>query len=175
MKRGVTKEALGREAFLERCWEWKELYHERITGQQQRLGLSCDWKRQRFTMDEGLSRAVLRVFKDLYEEGLIYRGERMINWCPSCLTSISDIEVEHEEKDAFLYTIRYPFADGEGSIAIATTRPETMLADTAVAVHPDDEQRRTSRRSHGASSAYRSRLYRLLPILTSILNSGPDT
>lgn len=138
---GVTKEALGREAFLERCWEWKELYHDRITGQQQRLGLSCDWKRQRFTMDEGLSRAVLRVFKDLYEEGLIYRGERMINWCPSCLTSISDIEVEHEEKDAFLYTIRYPFADGEGSIAIATTRPETMLADTAVAVHPDDEQR----------------------------------
>ncbi len=138
---GITKEELGREAFLERCWEWKDYYHNRITGQQQRLGLSCDWNRQRFTMDKGLSKAVLRVFKDLYEEGLIYRGERMINWCPSCLTSISDIEVEHEEKDASLYTIRYPFADGKGAIAIATTRPETMLADTAVAVHPDDEQR----------------------------------
>lgn len=140
-KEGLTKEELGREKFLDYCWTWKEVYHDRITGQQQRLGLSCDWKRQRFTMDEGLSRAVTRVFKDLYDEGLIYRGERMINWCPSCLTSISDIEVEHEEKDASLYTITYPFADGDGAIAVATTRPETMLGDTAVAIHPDDEQR----------------------------------
>ena len=140
-KEGLTKEELGREKFLEYCWSWKDIYYARITGQQKRLGLSCDWSRQRFTMDEGLSRAVLRVFKDLYDEGLIYRGERMINWCPSCLTSISDIEVEHEEKEASLYTVRYPFADGDGAIEIATTRPETMLGDTAVAVHPDDEGR----------------------------------
>ncbi len=139
-KEGTTKEEMGREAFLERCWEWKEIYNDRITGQQQRLGLSCDWSRQRFTMDEGLSRAVTRVFKNLYDEDLIYRGKRMINWCPVCSTSISDIEVEHEEKDGSFYTIRYPFSDGEGSIEIATTRPETMLADTAVAVHPDDER-----------------------------------
>ncbi|HNZ62833.1 MAG TPA: class I tRNA ligase family protein, partial [Bacillota bacterium] len=139
-KEGRSKEEMGREAFLKRCWEWKDLYNSRITGQQQRLGLSCDWDRQRFTMDEGLSRAVTRVFKDLYDADLIYRGERMINWCPVCATSISDIEVEHEDKDGSFYTIRYPFSDGEGSIEIATTRPETMLADTAVAVHPDDER-----------------------------------
>ncbi|NLA71482.1 MAG: valine--tRNA ligase [Clostridiaceae bacterium] len=137
---GLSKEEIGREAFLERAWRWKNDYNDRIIAQQQRLGLSCDWQRQRFTMDEGLSRAVTRVFVDLFREGLIYRGERMINWCPSCATSISDIEVEHEEREGNFYTIRYPFAEGEGFVEIATTRPETMLADTAVAVHPDDER-----------------------------------
>ncbi|MDY0120166.1 MAG: valine--tRNA ligase, partial [Clostridia bacterium] len=135
---GISKDAAGRDGFLERAWRWKDEYNNRIVAQQQRFGLSCDWERHRFTMDEGLSRAVTRVFVDLYRENLIYRGERMINWCPSCATSISDIEVEHEERDGRFYTIRYPFADGEGGIEIATTRPETMLADTAVAVHPDD-------------------------------------
>ena len=135
---GLSKEAVGRQGFLERAWSWKDEYNERIIGQQQRLGLSCDWQRHRFTMDEGLTRAVVRVFVNLYKEGLIYRGKRMINWCPTCGTSISDIEVEHEEREGNFYTIRYPFADGPGGIEIATTRPETMLADTAVAVHPED-------------------------------------
>ncbi len=135
---GLSKESVGREGFLERAWLWKDEYNQRIIEQQQRFGLSCDWKRHRFTMDEGLSKAVAQVFVNLYREGLIYRGERMINWCPSCLTSISDIEVEHEEREGRFYTIRYPFEEGEGGIEIATTRPETMLADTAVAVHPDD-------------------------------------
>lgn len=135
---GLSKEAVGREGFLERAWLWKDEYNQRIIEQQQRFGLSCDWKRHRFTMDEGLSKAVSQVFVNLYREGLIYRGERMINWCPSCATSISDIEVEHEEREGRFYTIRYPFTEGEGGIEIATTRPETMLADTAVAVHPDD-------------------------------------
>ncbi|HZK28623.1 MAG TPA: valine--tRNA ligase, partial [Clostridia bacterium] len=140
---GLTKEEVGREAFLERAWLWKKEYNDRIIEQQQRLGLSCDWQRHRFTMDEGLSRAVTRVFVDLFREGLIYRGERMINWCPTCVTSLSDIEVEHEEKEGNFYTIRYPFADGEGYVEIATTRPETMLADTAVAVHPDDKRNKS--------------------------------
>lgn len=135
---GLSKEEVGREGFLKRAWLWKDEYNNRIIEQQQRFGLSCDWKRHRFTMDEGLTRAVVRVFVNLYHEGLIYRGERMINWCPVCATSISDIEVEHEERESFFYTIHYPFAQGEGGIEIATTRPETMLADTAVAVHPDD-------------------------------------
>lgn len=138
---GLSKDVAGREGFLERAWRWKDEYSDRIVGQQKRLGLSCDWSRHRFTMDEGLSRAVVRVFVNLYREGLIYRGERMINWCPSCLTSISDIEVEHEEMDGFFYTIRYPFAKGEGGIEIATTRPETLLADTAVAFHPEDGEK----------------------------------
>ena len=138
---GVSKEDVGRQGFLERAWRWKDAYNARIIEQQQRMGLSCDWKRHRFTMDEGLSRAVTRVFVNLYREGLIYRGERMINWCPVCATSISDIEVEHEDREGHFYTIHYPFAEGQGGIEIATTRPETMLADTAVAVHPDDARR----------------------------------
>ena len=135
---GLSKEHLGREGFLKRTWEWKDQYNNRIIEQQKRLGISCDWDRHRFTLDEGLSKAVVEVFVRLYEKGLIYRGVRMINWCPGCLTSISDIEVEHEEHDGALYYIRYPFADGEGGITIATTRPETMLADTAVAINPQD-------------------------------------
>ncbi|MDD4540569.1 MAG: valine--tRNA ligase [Eubacteriales bacterium] len=137
---GLSKEELGREGFLKRTWEWKDKYNNRIIEQQKRLGISCDWERHRFTLDEGLSKAVVEVFVSLYEKGLIYRGERMINWCPGCLTSISDIEVEHEEREGALYYIRYPFAEGEGGISIATTRPETMLADTAVAVNPEDER-----------------------------------
>ncbi len=135
---GVSKEELGREGFLERAWEWKERYGNRIILQLQRMGSSCDWDRTRFTMDEGLSEAVTEVFIKLYEKGLIYRGERLINWCPDCKTSISDIEVIYEEQQSSLWHIRYPLTDGSGYLVVATTRPETMLGDTAVAVHPDD-------------------------------------
>ena len=137
---GLTKDDIGREAFLERAWQWNETYGGRITEQLKKLGFSCDWERQRFTMDEGCNRAVNRVFRDLYEKGLIYRGERIINWCPHCLTSISDAEVEYEEKDGHFWHLRYPLADGSGALCLATTRPETMLGDTAVAVHPGDER-----------------------------------
>ncbi len=135
---GVTKEDLGRAGFLERAWDWKHVYGGRIIEQLKRLGSSCDWSRERFTMDEGLSEAVQEVFIRLYEDGLIYRGERIINWCPTCLTSISDAEVDYEEKNGSFYHIRYPLADGSGSLTLATTRPETLLGDTAVAVHPED-------------------------------------
>ncbi|MFR2465229.1 valine--tRNA ligase [Bianquea renquensis] len=135
---GLTKEDLGREGFLERAWKWKEEYGGRIIKQLKKLGSSCDWERERFTMDEGLSRAVLEVFIRLYEKGLIYKGSRIINWCPECQTSISDAEVEHEEQQGHFWHIRYPYADGSGYIEVATTRPETMLGDTAVAVHPED-------------------------------------
>ena len=137
---GVTKDDLGRERFLERAWEWKETYGNRITQQLKKLGSSCDWARERFTLDEGCSKAVNEVFCRLYEKGLIYRGERIINWCPHCLTSISDAEVEYDEKDGSFWHLRYPLTDGSGFLALATTRPETMLGDTAVAVHPDDER-----------------------------------
>ncbi len=137
---GISKEDIGREGFLERAWEWKRQYGGRIVEQLKKLGSSCDWKRERFTMDEGLSKAVLEVFVRLYEKGLIYRGERIINWCPCCGTSISDAEVEYEEKDGSFWHIRYPVKDSDEFIEVATTRPETMLGDTAVAVHPDDER-----------------------------------
>ncbi|MFV0399396.1 MAG: valine--tRNA ligase [Oscillospiraceae bacterium] len=137
---GLTKDDIGREAFLERAWQWRETYGNRITSQLRRLGSSCDWERERFTMDESSSRAVVEAFNRLYEKGLIYRGERIINWCPDCLTSISDAEVEHEEQDGHFWHIRYPITDGSGYVEIATTRPETLLGDTAVAVHPDDER-----------------------------------
>ena len=137
---GITKEAIGREAFLERAWQWKEEYGGRIVAQLKKLGSSCDWVRERFTLDEGCNKAVTEVFLRLYEKGLIYRGERIINWCPTCLTSISDAEVEYEEQDGHFWHIRYPLTDGSGFIEIATTRPETLLGDTAVAVHPDDER-----------------------------------
>ena len=141
-KEGLTKEGIGREEFLKRAWVWKETYGNRIVSQLKKMGSSCDWERERFTMDEGCSKAVREVFVRLYEKGLIYRGERMINWCPHCLTSISDAEVEHEEKDAAFYHLRYPLADGSGDLELATTRPETLLGDTAVAVHPEDERYR---------------------------------
>lgn len=137
-KEGKTKEGIGREAFLERAWKWKEEYGDRIINQLKKLGSSCDWTRQRFTLDEGCSQAVRKVFVDLYNQGLIYRGERMIHWCPQCKTSLSDAEVEYQEEDGFLWHIRYPFEDQSGYIQIATTRPETILGDTAVAVHPED-------------------------------------
>jgi valyl-tRNA synthetase len=135
---GLSRHELGREAFLEKVWTWREKYGGIIINQLKRLGASCDWDRERFTMDEGLSRAVRHVFVRLYEEGLIYRGKRMINWCPRCMTALANIEVEGEEVDSRLYHIRYPLANGKGALVVATTRPETMLGDTAVAVHPED-------------------------------------
>lgn len=137
---GKSRHDLGRDAFIERVWEWKNLYGDAITKQIRAIGSSCDWSRERFTMDRGLSDAVREVFVQLYEKGLIYRGNRIINWCPRCATALSDIEVEHEEEAGILYHVRYPLADGTGGVVIATTRPETMFADVAVAVHPDDER-----------------------------------
>ena len=140
---GTTREALGREEFLKRVWQWKEKSGGTIISQLKRLGASCDWERERFTMDEGLSEAVREVFVRLHADGLLYRGERLINWCPRCLTALSDIEVEHEEITGKLYTIRYALADDPAQVLlVATTRPETLLGDTAVAVHPEDERYR---------------------------------
>ena len=137
---GITKEDIGREAFLERAWKWKEQYGGRIIQQLKKMGSSCDWDRERFTLDEGCNKAVLEVFCRLYEKGLIYRGERIINWCPHCLTSISDAEVEYEDQAGHFWHLRYPFKDGSGYLELATTRPETLLGDTAVAVNPNDER-----------------------------------
>ena len=139
-KEGVTKDDIGRDGFLERAWAWKKQYGGRIVEQLKKMGSSCDWDRERFTMDEGCNKAVREVFVNLYNKGLIYRGERIINWCPHCLTSISDAEVEYEERDGHFWHIRYPLSDGSGYVELATTRPETMLGDTGVAVHPDDER-----------------------------------
>ena len=137
-KEGLKKEDLGREKFLERAWNWKKQYGGRIVEQLKKLGASCDWSRERFTLDEGCSKAVKEVFIRYYEEGLIYRGERIINWCPKCLTSISDAEVEYEDQAGHFWHLRYPFKDGSGFLELATTRPETLLGDTAVAVNPND-------------------------------------
>ena len=137
---GLTKEDLGREKFLERAWEWKRKYGGRIIEQLKKLGSSCDWDRERFTLDEGCSKAVKEVFVNLYNKGLIYQGERIINWCPHCMTSISDAEVEYEEQAGHFWHLRYPLTDGSGEVILATTRPETMLGDTAVAVNPKDER-----------------------------------
>ena len=139
-KEGIFKEDIGREKFLERAWAWKEQYGGRIVEQLKKMGSSCDWSRERFTMDEGCSDAVKEVFVKYYNQGLIYRGERIINWCPHCLTSISNAEVEYEEQPGHFWHIRYPFEDGSGYINLATTRPETLLGDTAVAVNPKDER-----------------------------------
>ncbi|MBQ6061877.1 MAG: valine--tRNA ligase [Clostridia bacterium] len=139
-KEGLTKEGIGREAFLERAWNWKREYGGRIVHQQRKMGVSCDWTRERFTMDEGCSRAVREVFVRLYEKGLIYRGNRMINWCPACQSAISDAEVVYKDVASHLWHIRYPGADGSEGVVVATTRPETMLGDTGVAVNPSDER-----------------------------------
>ncbi len=139
-KEGITKEDIGRDGFLTRAWEWKRQYGGRIIEQLKKLGSSCDWDRERFTLDEGCNKAVREVFVNLYEKGLIYRGERIINWCPHCKTSISDAEVEYEEQAGHFWHLRYPFADGSGYLELATTRPETLLGDTAVAVNPNDER-----------------------------------
>ena len=137
---GIDKNELGREGFLKRTWEWREEYGRTIVEQLKKIGSSCDWDRERFTMDEGCSEAVLEVFTRLYEKGYIYKGSRIINWCPVCQTSISDAEVEHEEQAGHFWHINYPIADGSGYVEIATTRPETLLGDTAVAVNPDDDR-----------------------------------
>ena len=139
-KEGKSKESLGREKFLEEAWKWKEEYGGKIVEQQRKLGLSCDWQRARFTMDEGCSKAVLEVFERLYKEGIIYKGERLVNWCPECKTPISDIEVEYEEQKSNLWHIRYKIENSDDYVVVATTRPETMLGDTAVAVNPNDDR-----------------------------------
>ena len=139
-KEGLTRYDLGREKFLQRVWKWKEAYGNRIVEQQKKMGVSCDWSRSRFTMDEGCSKAVRETFCELYDKGLIYKGSRIINWCPHCLTALSDAEVEYTDKPGHLWYIRYPLADGSGDIVVATTRPETMMGDTGVAVNPEDEK-----------------------------------
>ena len=139
-KEGLTKDMIGREKFLERAWDWKEKYAGRIVEQLKKMGVSCDWDRERFTMDEGCSQAVKEVFVNLYNKGLIYRGERLVNWCPHCLSTISDIEVEFDEQDGSLWHIRYPIKDSDEFITVATTRPETMLGDSGICVAPDDER-----------------------------------
>ena len=141
-KEGTDRRDLGRDGFVERVWAWKEQYGNEIVDQIKRMGASCDWDRLRFTMDEGLSRAVRVAFVRWYEQGLIYRGERLVNWCPTDQTGLSDSEVEHEEVDGELVTFRYPLSDGSGSVEVATTRVETMLGDTCIAVHPEDERYR---------------------------------
>jgi len=137
---GISRYDLGREKFLERVWDWKNKYGDRIVDQQKQLGASCDWERSRFTMDEGCSKAVREVFVSLYEKELIYKGSRIINWCPHCTTALSDAEVEYKDKPGFLWHLRYPLTDGSGYVTVATTRPETMLGDTGVAVNPNDER-----------------------------------
>ena len=139
-KEGLTRYDLGREKFLERVWQWKEQYGSRIVKQMHSMGCSCDWRRLRFTMDEGCSKAVKEVFIDLYQKGYIYKGSRIINWCPHCTTALSDAEVEYTDKPGHLWYIRYPLTDGSGDLVVATTRPETMMGDTGVAVNPEDER-----------------------------------
>ncbi|MBW2638246.1 MAG: class I tRNA ligase family protein, partial [Deltaproteobacteria bacterium] len=139
-KEGISRHDIGREKFIEDVWKWREKYGGIILNQLQKLGCSCDWKRERFTMDEGLSRAVREIFVKLYNDGLIYQGDYIVNWCPRCHTAISDLEVEYEEEKGGLWYINYPYVEGEGGIVVATTRPETMLGDTAVAVNPNDER-----------------------------------
>src|SRR6185295_13263324 len=139
---GTSRTALGRETFVERVWAWKEESGSTITRQMRRLGTSGDWSRERFTMDPGLSAAVIETFVRMFDDGLIYRGKRLVHWDPKLGTAVSDLEVESEEEQGKIWEIRYPFADGEGSVVVATTRPETMLGDVAVAVNPTDERYR---------------------------------
>jgi len=159
---GADRHTLGREAFIQRVWEWKASSGGRIITQLKRLGSSCDWSRERFTLDDGLSRAVREVFVRLYEEGLIYKGDYIINWCPRCQTALADLEVEHEPTDGHLYHIRYPLAEGDGGVTVATTRPETLLGDTAVAVNPTDKR---YKKFHGATLSLPV-LGRPIPVIT---------
>ncbi|MBW2183379.1 MAG: class I tRNA ligase family protein, partial [Deltaproteobacteria bacterium] len=138
-EKGTDRHEIGREKFIELIWEWREKYGGEIITQLKKLGSSCDWDRERFTMDKGLSMAVREVFVRLHEEGMIYRGDYIINWCPRCQTALADLEVEHEDVDSSLYEIRYRFENSDEYLVVATTRPETLLGDTAVAVNPDDE------------------------------------
>jgi len=139
-EKGISRHEIGRENFIKRVWQWKKESGGKIINQLKRLGASCDWERERFTMDSGLSRAVRKVFVTLYKEGLIYRSHYIINWCPRCHTALSDLEVEHEESQGMLYYIHYRVKDSEETLVVATTRPETMLGDTAIAVNPNDER-----------------------------------
>jgi valyl-tRNA synthetase len=159
---GKDRHALGRDAFIKRVWEWKAKSGGQIITQLKRLGCSCDWSRERFTMDAGLSRAVREVFVRLYKEGLIYKGDYIINWCPRCQTALADLEVEHDPHDGHLYHIKYPLADGEGHLTVATTRPETLLGDTAVAVNPEDKR---YRKFHGVTLSLPV-LGRPIPVIT---------
>ena len=172
-KEGLSRHDLGRDAFVKKVWDWKAEFGGKILGQMRRLGDSVDWSRERFTMDEGLSRAVLTIFKRLYDDDLIYRAERIINWCPRCLTALSDIEVEHSDDDGELVSIRY--GSGDDAIVVATTRAETMLGDTAVAVHPDDP-RYTHSSAARSSSRSRAGTSRSSPTPTSTRPSaqGPS-
>ncbi|MHA2646478.1 MAG: class I tRNA ligase family protein, partial [bacterium JZ-2024 1] len=160
---GIFRHSMGRASFLEQVWRWKEEYHERIREQLRAMGALPDWHRERFTLDETCSQAVVTAFIRLHAEGLIYRGKRMIHWCPRCMTALSDLEVEHKEVRGKLYTVAYPLEDGEGAVTVATTRPETILADVAVAVHPED-----ARYAHVVGKRVRlpvSTLSRSLPII----------
>ena len=139
-KQNLSRHDVGREKFLAMVWEWVKSTGDKIDNQHRRLGASCDWTRKTFTLDDGPAKAVRTTFKNLYDEGLIYRSERMINWCVTCRTALSDLEVEYAEEEGHLYNIKYPYQDGSGYIIVATTRPETLLGDTAVAVHPDDSR-----------------------------------
>ena len=144
-RQGTSRHELGRVSFVREVWDWKDEYHTRITLQQKRMGISCDWDRERFTLDDGLSEAVLQTFIQLYNEGLIYRANYLVNWCPRCTSAISDLEVEYEEENGRFYTFKYPLSGG-GFLHVSTTRPETILGDTAVAVHPDDDRYRDCHR-----------------------------
>jgi len=146
--KGQTRDQLGREAFIEQVWKWREKSGGAIINQLKRLGASCDWDRERFTMDEGLSDAVRKVFVRLYKDGLIYEGQYIINWCPRCKTALADLEVEYEEQDSYLYYIRYPFEGRKKGLTVATTRPETMFGDTAVAVNPNDDRFKDLEHTH---------------------------
>ena len=139
-KEGKNRRDMGREKFVEVIWEWRNEYGNNILNQYKRLGVSFNWDRLAFTMDPGYVKAIYKAFVSLYHDGLVYRGNRVTNWCPSCLTSLSDLEVEHEDTEGHLYCIRYPLVDGSGELVVATTRPETMLGDVAVAVHPSDDR-----------------------------------
>ncbi len=165
---GSSRHDLGREAFVERIWRWKEQSGDTISRQMRRLGDSVDWSRERFTMDEGLSAAVTEVFVRMYEEGLIYRGKRLVNWDPVLHTALSDLEVMAEQEAGQLWHLRYPLADGSGHLVVATTRPETMLGDTAVAVHPDDDASRGTLLQF-SQSEYRQTVTEDVPLHTSIL------
>ncbi|MDH5458447.1 MAG: class I tRNA ligase family protein, partial [Nitrospinota bacterium] len=158
---GLSRQDIGREKFIERVWQWKEESGGNINHQLVQLGCSLDWQRNRFTMDEGLSRAVREVFVSLYDEGLIYKGDYIINWCPRCHTALSDLEVEHQEKPGHLYHIKYPLKDGSGSLIVATTRPETMLGDTAIAINPEDPRHK----GRGGKIVILPLLKRELPII----------
>ena len=141
-EKGVTRDQLGREKFIDEVWKWREKSGGAIINQLKRLGASCDWKRERFTMDSGLSQAVRKVFVQLYKDDLIYKGQYIINWCPRCRTALAELEVDHEEQDSLLYYIKYPFVEGKDGLVVATTRPETMFGDTAVAINPMDDRYR---------------------------------